>query len=63
MLIDDSVSDKTMAILMKIKFSCYVMKGPNDKAHTDVMINKAEIHDDAFQDLAKQGKLTCNSCQ
>ena len=28
---------------------------PNDKVHTDVVNNRAEIHDDAFQDLAKQG--------
>ena len=28
---------------------------PNDKEHTDVVDNRAEIHDDAFQDLAKQG--------
>ena len=28
---------------------------PNDKVHTDVGDNRAEIHDDAFQDLAKQG--------
>ena len=28
---------------------------PNDKVHTDVVDNRAEIHDDAFQDLAKQG--------
>ena len=28
---------------------------PNDKVHTDVMDNRAEIHDDACQDLAKQG--------
>ena len=28
---------------------------PNDKVHTSVVDNKAEIHDDAFQDLAKQG--------
>ena len=27
---------------------------PNDKVHTDVVDNRAEIHDDAFQDLAKQ---------
>ena len=25
---------------------------PNDKAHTDIVDNRAEIHDDAFQDLA-----------
>ena len=29
---------------------------PNDKVCTDVMGNRAEIHDDAFQDLAKQGQ-------
>ena len=28
---------------------------PNDKVHTDIMDNRAEIHDDTFQDLAKQG--------
>ena len=28
---------------------------PNDKVHTDVVDNRAEIHDDAFQDLARQG--------
>ena len=28
---------------------------PNDKVCTDVVDNRAEIHDDAFQDLAKQG--------
>ena len=28
---------------------------PNDKVHTNVVDNKAEIHDDAFEDLAKQG--------
>ena len=28
---------------------------PNDNIHTDVVDNRAEIHDDAFQDLAKQG--------
>ena len=27
---------------------------PNDKVCTDVVDNRAEIHDDAFQDLAKQ---------
>ena len=27
----------------------------NDKVHTDVVDNKAEIHDDAFQNIAKQG--------
>ena len=27
---------------------------PNDKVHTDVVGNRAEIHDDAFQDFAKQ---------
>ena len=26
---------------------------PNDKVHTDVVDNRAEIHDDAFHDLAK----------
>ena len=26
----------------------------NDKVHTDVVDNRAEIHDDAFQDLARQ---------
>ena len=28
---------------------------PNDTVHTDVVDNRAEIHDDAFQDLARQG--------
>ena len=28
---------------------------PNDKVCTDVVDNRAEIHDDAFQDLANQG--------
>ena len=28
---------------------------PNDKVCTGVVDNRAEIHDDAFQDLAKQG--------
>ena len=28
---------------------------PNDKVPTDVVYNRAEIHEDAFQDLAKQG--------
>ena len=28
---------------------------PNDKVHTDVVDNRAEMHDDAFQDLANQG--------
>ena len=28
---------------------------PNDKVCTDVVDNRAEIHDDTFQDLAKQG--------
>ena len=28
---------------------------PNDKVHTDVVDNRAEIHDDSFQNLAKQG--------
>ena len=28
---------------------------PNDKVRTDVVDNRAKIHDDAFQDLAKQG--------
>ena len=28
---------------------------PNDTARTDVVDNRAEIHDDAFQDLARQG--------
>ena len=28
---------------------------PNDKVHTDVMDNRAEMLDDAFEDLAKQG--------
>ena len=28
---------------------------PNDKVHTDVVDNRVEIHDDAFQDLARQG--------
>ena len=27
----------------------------NDKVCTDVVDNRAEIHDDAFQDLARQG--------
>ena len=26
---------------------------PNDKVHTDVVDNRTEIHDDAFEDLAK----------
>ena len=26
---------------------------PNDKVHTDVVDNRAEIHDDDFEDLAK----------
>ena len=28
---------------------------PNDTVHNDVVDNRAEIHDDAFQDLARQG--------
>ena len=28
---------------------------PNDKVHTDIMDNRAEMFDDAFEDLAKQG--------
>ena len=28
---------------------------PNDTLRTDVVDNRAEIHDDAFQDLARQG--------
>ena len=28
---------------------------PNDNVGTDVVDNRAEIHDDAFQDLVKQG--------
>ena len=28
---------------------------PNDKVHTHVVDSRAEIHDDAFQDLARQG--------
>ena len=28
---------------------------PNDKVCTDVVDNRGEIHDDSFQDLAKQG--------
>ena len=28
---------------------------PNDKVHTDVVNNSTEIHNDAFQNLAKQG--------
>ena len=28
---------------------------PNDKVHTDIMDNRAEIFDDAFEDLTKQG--------
>ena len=28
---------------------------PNDKVHTDVVDNRAEIYDYAFEDLAKQG--------
>ena len=28
---------------------------PNNAVHTDVVDNRAEIHDDAFQDLARQG--------
>ena len=28
---------------------------PNDEVHTDVVDNRAEIHEDAFQYLAKQG--------
>ena len=28
---------------------------PNDKVHAHVVDNRAEIHYDAFQDLAKQG--------
>ena len=28
---------------------------PNDKVCTDVVDNRAKIHEDAFQDLAKQG--------
>ena len=28
---------------------------PNDTVHTDVVDNRAEINDDAFQDLARQG--------
>ena len=32
-----------------------ILRLPNDKVCTDVVDNRAEIHDDAFQDLAKQG--------
>ena len=35
----------------------------NDKVRTDVVDNRAGIHDYAFQDLAKTRKWTCNSCQ
>ena len=28
---------------------------PNDKVHTDVVDNGAKIHDDASEELAKQG--------
>ena len=31
-----------------------ILTSPNDKVHTDVVDNRAEIHNDAFQDLAKE---------
>ena len=34
---------------------------PNDKVHTDVVDNRAEIHDDVFQDLAKQGNQSATA--
>ena len=34
---------------------------PNDKVHTDVVDSRAEIHDDAFQDLAKQGNQSATA--
>ena len=36
---------------------------PNDKVHTDIMDNRAEIFDDAFEGPCKARKLTCNNCQ
>ena len=32
-----------------------ILNLPNDTVCTDVVDNRAEIHDDAFQDLARQG--------
>ena len=43
-------------MVVKATVVCHnILTLPNDKVHTDVVDNMAEIHDDAFQDLAKQG--------
>ena len=32
-----------------------ILTPPNDKVHTDIVDNRAEIFDDAFEDFTKQG--------
>ena len=47
--------DKVTTVVMATVVLHNILTLSNDKFHTDVVDNRAEIHDDAFQDLAKQG--------
>ena len=47
--------DNVTTVVKATVVLCNILTLPNDKVCTDVVDNRTEIHDDAFQDLAKQG--------
>ena len=47
--------DNVITVVMATVVLHNILALPHDKFCTDVVDNRAEIHDDAFQDLAKQG--------
>ena len=47
--------DNVTTVVKATVVLCNILTLLNDKVCTDVVDNRAEIHDDAFEDLLKQG--------